>query len=426
MAFSKRFTQKRAAEAPELVGWGARLAIHKLDKASRTAFGWASVVKDANGRVIIDHDSDVIPSEELEKAAYTYVLDSRDAGEMHERRGVGRLVESCFLDTAKRAAMGVPEGPTAWWVGYRIDDDAVLKRVESGELAELSIAGVADRVPLEGSPGVFKLLNLEIEEVSFVDKGAGIGVTVRLFKRNRLEVHPMLDLLKKCLANVKDASKRAQLEAKLKDVSKAATMEDIKAKLSAEEWDLIMASIAPPPTTEPSPEGGAADPKKPADPAMEMQMKALQKRADEQQAELAKARSELAEVQKRERLEKYRQEADKFEFAPGSRDDIAKQLMAADDNADKELGAAQRKLVEQAHEAVKSSETMRAQGSSRGGDTSSASAKLKKAAEKIVTDSGGKVGMAKAMKQAAEADPKLHAEVVAERKATAPNGRARA
>ena len=98
---------------------------------------------DDNGDPVIDHQGDVIPVAELEKAAYRYVAKSRDATEMHERRGVATLVESIILTDEKRKSMGITGGPTGWWVGYRVTDDKVWGAVKAGELTEFSIGGSA-------------------------------------------------------------------------------------------------------------------------------------------------------------------------------------------------------------------------------------------------------------------------------------------
>lgn len=108
------------------------------------AFGFANVSVTKNGELITDLHEDQIPPDVLEKAAYNFVLKYRDAGVEHEEMGVGRLVESIFLTTEKLTAMGISD-PTykgaAWWVGFKVDDPAVWKKVESGELAMFSIGG---------------------------------------------------------------------------------------------------------------------------------------------------------------------------------------------------------------------------------------------------------------------------------------------
>ncbi|MCL2215408.1 MAG: XkdF-like putative serine protease domain-containing protein [Defluviitaleaceae bacterium] len=123
-------------------------AILKSEDDQRLVFGWASVAARVDGEVIEDHQRDIIETEVLEKAAYEYTLDFGTAGEMHQRGGVGRLVESVVFTKEKAAAMGIPVGiiPEGWWVGYRIDDDEVWKKIKTGEYSMFSIEGSAQRV----------------------------------------------------------------------------------------------------------------------------------------------------------------------------------------------------------------------------------------------------------------------------------------
>jgi hypothetical protein len=116
--------------------------IKKIDEDQRLVFGWASVVEDEHGNSVVDSQGDVIPVAELEQAAYEFVLRYRQAGEMHERAGsdVGDLVESVVLTKAKREAMGLPPGPTGWFVGFKLAPD-VFAKVKSGEYQDFSIGG---------------------------------------------------------------------------------------------------------------------------------------------------------------------------------------------------------------------------------------------------------------------------------------------
>jgi hypothetical protein len=121
--------------------------IVKSDDDKRLVFGWANVAVRASGEVIKDFQNDIIEIEVLEKAVYEYTLDFGTAGEMHQRGGVGRLVESVVFTKEKAAAMGIPEGflPEGWWVGYRIDNDEVWNKIKSGEYSMFSIEGTARR-----------------------------------------------------------------------------------------------------------------------------------------------------------------------------------------------------------------------------------------------------------------------------------------
>lgn len=125
------------------------IPITKLDEDRRIAFGWATVVERADGDKIVDHEGDVIDGPSLEKAVYEYVLISRNADEMHTKfDGVGRLVESMVFTREKLEKLGVPAGtlPLGWWVGFKIDDEAVWAKVKDGTYRMFSIFGAGRRV----------------------------------------------------------------------------------------------------------------------------------------------------------------------------------------------------------------------------------------------------------------------------------------
>lgn len=124
-----------------------KFQVAKKKPAQQVVFGWASVAVDDDGNAIIDKQGDIIEPDELEKAVYDYVLTSRDGGEMHERGGTGTLIESIIMTPEKAQAMGIPDvKKVAWWVGYKIHDPEVWKKVESGDYSEFSIEGKAKRI----------------------------------------------------------------------------------------------------------------------------------------------------------------------------------------------------------------------------------------------------------------------------------------
>ena len=118
--------------------------IHKVDDDQRLVFAWASV-NSVNGELLVDTQGDIISDEELEKAAYNYVLNSRIAGELHIRKGVGRLVESIVFSKAKQEALGIDLGKTGWFVGFKIDDDELWDTIKKGEYPMMSIGGSGRR-----------------------------------------------------------------------------------------------------------------------------------------------------------------------------------------------------------------------------------------------------------------------------------------
>ena len=54
--------------------------ITKTSEDQQIVFGWANVAIRKDGTVVEDLQDDIIEPEELEKAAYEYVLNFRDAG----------------------------------------------------------------------------------------------------------------------------------------------------------------------------------------------------------------------------------------------------------------------------------------------------------------------------------------------------------
>ena len=126
----------------------------KIEKSSddkMLAFGWASVSIRANGEQIEDWQEDLIDPEDLEDAVYDYVQLYRDGGEMHERGGVADLVESVIFTKEKMTAMGIPDGtiPVGWWIGFRVTDPDVWKKVKDGTYSMFSIEGDAKRVEVD-------------------------------------------------------------------------------------------------------------------------------------------------------------------------------------------------------------------------------------------------------------------------------------
>lgn len=147
-------TKKSASYHPEQEGDQMdAFTIYKTDEDQRLVFGWASVAITVDGETLEDRQHDMIEPEDLEEAAYEYVLNFRDTGEEHlpGYRKKGKLVESCVFTPEKQRAMGIPEGilPVAWWIGFKIDDDDAWQRVKNGTYKMFSIEGKAEREEVE-------------------------------------------------------------------------------------------------------------------------------------------------------------------------------------------------------------------------------------------------------------------------------------
>jgi len=140
-----------ANTAVSKVDWSAQFEITKTHD-EQLVFGWLSVSVNKQGELIEDSQGDIIEPSELEKAAYDFTLFSRQAGEMHERIGIGKLVESMVFTVEKQTALGIPEGvlPIGWWVGFKVFDDETWAKVKSGELSAFSIGGRGQREVVDG------------------------------------------------------------------------------------------------------------------------------------------------------------------------------------------------------------------------------------------------------------------------------------
>ena len=128
--------------------------IIKIEEDKQLVFGWANIIKTAEGKMLLDRQDDFIDDEgELEKAAYHYVLHSRDGGEMHVRKGVSTLVESVVLTDEKQRALGIPANtvPTGWWIGFKVNDESVWKQIKKGGYVGFSVHGTGrrERTPLD-------------------------------------------------------------------------------------------------------------------------------------------------------------------------------------------------------------------------------------------------------------------------------------
>lgn len=119
--------------------------VAKLDDARQVVFGWAYFAQTADGDQVVDHSKEFVPDpQNLEDVAYDFVLKSREGDVMHDAAPVSVLIESVVLTKEKATAMGLPPDvvpAAAWWVGFKVNDADVWKRVVDGELAAFSIHG---------------------------------------------------------------------------------------------------------------------------------------------------------------------------------------------------------------------------------------------------------------------------------------------
>lgn len=123
-----------------------RIQISKVDADKRIVLGWAYKSLDAAGAPYVDHSGEHIPMSELEALPAPWG-DSDTSGSMHCERGLARLIGWLTVDAQEREALGFGPGDQGLVVKMRIVDDALWKRIKSGELTALSIEGEAEKVP---------------------------------------------------------------------------------------------------------------------------------------------------------------------------------------------------------------------------------------------------------------------------------------
>ena len=127
----------------------------KFDDDKRVAFGWASVVE-KDGMPVVDRQGDYMSVDDVETAAYQYVLKSRKGGDMHARitselgedspKHVADLIESVVFTDEKIAKMGLPDNfPRGWWIGMKVNDEDTWQEVKKGNRTGFSIHGKGKR-----------------------------------------------------------------------------------------------------------------------------------------------------------------------------------------------------------------------------------------------------------------------------------------
>ncbi len=127
--------------------------------AEHLVFGIFSLTS-IDGKPIFDTQDDAISTKVIENAAYDFVLNARNAGNMHEQTtGIGKLVESMvFTDEKAKALLASLKVQKIdavmdlkcilWWGGFKVEDEDTWKKVVSGELKAFSIGGRGKRAAL--------------------------------------------------------------------------------------------------------------------------------------------------------------------------------------------------------------------------------------------------------------------------------------
>jgi len=150
---SLRARRPRSSPGPFGKSFDAEVEIAKIDPYKHQVFGWAQVAN-WDGEEVHDRQGDVVSIEELEKAAYNYVLDVRVGGDQHGRvaksdigpRQTSTLIESMVFTPEKIEKMGLPaDFPQGWWVGYKVHDEQAWDDIINKRRTGLSVHGTGRR-----------------------------------------------------------------------------------------------------------------------------------------------------------------------------------------------------------------------------------------------------------------------------------------
>jgi len=246
------------------------------------------------------------------------------------------------------------------------------------------------------------LLDLEIEEVAFVDKGAGHQPRILITKRRvasdapRQEVQKMsLDEILASLSEEQRAVIMAAIEHAKMMASKPMSPEPEKEGVSVE-----IEAMMPEPMSKPLVDGKEPE-------GYMKRLAAIEKARESDRVALAKARAEIDALRHREKVAKYLGEADRdFAAVPGiSTEQVAKLLVACDDAPEGSDLRAVRPLLKAAHESVRASELLKQHGAAGRGPSSARAAWETKVSEVANRD---KLTKAKAILVAMRETPDLY------------------
>lgn len=122
--------------------------IQKINEDKQLVYGFASVIEQGGEKVVDFHD-DVIEEDDLIKAAHTFMREYRTGKIMHRGTEAGRIVESIVFTKDIQKALGIDLDLVGWFIGYKVDDPDIFKKVKEGQLKMFSIGGMALKEPLD-------------------------------------------------------------------------------------------------------------------------------------------------------------------------------------------------------------------------------------------------------------------------------------
>lgn len=120
------------------------MKIIKIDEDQRIIYGWASVTT-YNGELVVDLQGDVIKTDTLHKSINEFMKGVRVGKLNHSGEQVGQIVHSFPMSKEICEALGIQSDKEGWITGYHVTDDTLWQKVKSGDYAEFSIGGRAQK-----------------------------------------------------------------------------------------------------------------------------------------------------------------------------------------------------------------------------------------------------------------------------------------
>jgi len=120
------------------------IKILKIDEEQRIIYGWASVTT-YKGELVVDLQGDVIKTETLHKAFNEFMKGVRVGKINHSGEQVGQIVHSFPMSKDICEALEIQSDKEGVISGFHVTDDDLWEKVKSGEYAEFSIGGRAQK-----------------------------------------------------------------------------------------------------------------------------------------------------------------------------------------------------------------------------------------------------------------------------------------
>ncbi len=120
------------------------IKILKIDEDQRIIYGWASVTT-YKGELVVDLQGDVIKTETLHKAFNEFMKGVRVGKINHSGEQVGQIVHSFPMSKDICEALEIQSDKEGVISGFYVTDDDLWEKVKSGEYAEFSIGGRAQK-----------------------------------------------------------------------------------------------------------------------------------------------------------------------------------------------------------------------------------------------------------------------------------------